>query len=202
MSAVKRVVDKPYYCFSTFAVNGGGIAVKCPKCGGMGSVTFEDEKIYFRCADCGKQEYKSRYSRRFDVHAQCAECGRYFRVDIKDENKQHFTKLHVACPYCGIVGVGAVHSTDNGWWTYGEIKDGNDPHFGYPLYYQGSFDGKQVWAVNREHLQYMIDYLEADLREKPRGAKKMQADHMPTFMKSAKNRDSIVKLLRKIRDSR
>jgi hypothetical protein len=98
--------------------------------------------------------------------------------------------------------VGTVHSTDNCWWTYGEIKGGNDPHFGYPLYYQGSFDGKSVWAVNREHLQYMIDYLEADLREKPPGAKKMQADHMPTFMKLAKNRNSIVKLLRKIRDSR
>ena len=63
------------------------------------------------------------------------------------------------------------------------------------------FQGKPVWALNREHLAYLIDYLSADLREKPLGrAKKTQADHLPTFMKTAKNRERIVKLLRQMQE--
>ena len=64
-----------------------------------------------------------------------------------------------------------------------------------------SFQGKPVWALNREHLAYLIDYLSADLREKPLGSqKKTQADHLPTFMKTAKNRERIVKLLKKMQE--
>ncbi|MDR1162469.1 MAG: hypothetical protein LBM17_01340 [Candidatus Accumulibacter sp.] len=195
---VKRFVDKPYYGFSTFAVNGSGIAVRCLKCGGMGLVTLENDIVWFRCTVCGERQSKSKFGRQFDVHAQCEECGRYFRADSANENAQYFTKLHVACPSCGALTVGTVHLTKHKWWTYGEVRDGKEPHFGYPLYFQGSFGGKLIWAVNREHLQYMIDYLEADLREKPSGAKKGQADHMPTFMKLAKNRTGIVKVLRKM----
>jgi len=48
---------------------------------------------------------------------------------------------------------------------------------------------------------YLIDYLSVDLREKPSGSqKKTQADHLPTFMKTAKNRERIVKLLKKLQE--
>ena len=64
-----------------------------------------------------------------------------------------------------------------------------------------SFQGKPVWALNREHLAYLIDYLSADQREKPLGIpRKTQADHLPTFMKTAKNRERIVKLLKKMQE--
>ena len=53
----------------------------------------------------------------------------------------------------------------------------------------------------RVHLAYLINYLSADLREKPMGRAKMtQADHLPTFMKTAKNRERIVKLLKKLQE--
>ena len=64
-----------------------------------------------------------------------------------------------------------------------------------------SFQGKPVWVLNREYLAYLIGYLSADLREKPSGSqKKTQADHLPTFMKTAKNRGRIVKLLKKLQE--
>ncbi len=52
---------------------------------------------------------------------------------------------------------------------------------GLELWFLTSFQGKPVWALNREHLAYLIDYLSADLREKPlgRAKKKTQADHLP-----------------------
>jgi hypothetical protein len=136
---------------------------------------------------------------RYDVHNQCKNCGRYYRVDIEDTAKQHFSVLHVACPYCGAIMSGEVHKTAEAFSYIADIQNGREPYFGLELWFLTSFQGKPVWALNREHLAYLIDYLSADLREKPPGrAKKTQADHLPTFMKTAKNRERIVKLLKKM----
>lgn len=139
---------------------------------------------------------------RYDVHNQCKNCGRYYRVDIEDETKQRFPALHVACPYCGTAMSGEVHKTAQNCFSYdAEIQYGKEPWFGLELWFLDSFQGKPVWALNREHLTYLIRYLSADLREKPPGIlRKTQADHLPTFMKTAKNRDRIVKLLKKMQE--
>lgn len=58
-----------------------------------------------------------------------------------------------------------------------------------------------MWALNREHLQYLIDYLSADIRTVPfdfyerYGTMRSQSAMLPAFMKTAKNREGIVKLL-------
>lgn len=85
----------------------------------------------------------------------------------------------------------------------GEVRQGRDPYFHYPLYFRGGFRGKPVWALNREHLRYLIDYLSADLRAVPAGhlersGMRSQSDRLPAFMKSAKNREGMVKLLTRL----
>ena len=96
--------------------------------------------------------------------------------------------IQVKCPKCHGAGV-VTADDDNAYFRCLE------------LWFLTSFQGKPVWALNREHLAYLIDYLSADLREKPMGrAKKTQADHLPTFMKTAKNRERIVKLLKKMQE--
>ena len=96
---------------------------------------------------------------------------------------------------------GEVHKTAEAFSYIADIQDGREPYFGLELWFLTSFQGKPVWALNREHLAYLISYLSADLREKPMGrAKKTQADHLPTFMKTAKNRERIVKLLKKMQE--
>ena len=175
---MSRIVDKPYFTYSAYNALTSGIQVKCPKCHGAGVVTADEDNAYFRCLSCGHQETRDRTIYRYDVHNQCKNCGRYYRVDIEDEERKHFSVLHVACPYCG-----------------------REPYFGLELWFLTSFQGKPVWALNREHLAYLINYLSADLREKPMGRAKMtQADHLPTFMKTAKNRERIVKLLKKLQE--
>lgn len=85
-----------------------------------------------------------------------------------------------------------------------DIQDAKDPYFHYPLYFQANYRGKTIWALNREHLQYLIDYLSADIRTvqsyfyKTYKTMHCQSDMLPTFMKTAKNRDGIVKLLTKL----
>ena len=178
-----------------------GIQVKCPKCHGAGVVTADDDNAYFRCLSCGHRMTQDRTVYHYDVHNQCKNCGRYYRVDIEDGARQHFPVLHVACPYCGATMPGEVHKTAEAFSYGAEIQGGKEPWFGLELWFLTSFQGKPVWALNREHLAYLIDYLSADLREKPSGSqKKTQADHLPTFMKTAKNRERIVKLLKKLQE--
>jgi DNA-directed RNA polymerase subunit RPC12/RpoP len=200
ISDVKRFIDKPYYEFCTFAVLNAGIAVRCPQCDGLALVTLADDTFWLRCTACGKRRHKSKYQQQYDVHGQCGQCGRYFRVDILDPQDRNFAKLRVACPHCGALAVGTVHTTEKPWWGFEEITEGNEPYFGCSLYYRENFQGKLIWAVNREHLQYLIDYLAADLRQKPPGFKMTQSDHLPAFMKAAKNRSGIVKALRKMQE--
>jgi len=198
---MKRIVDKPYFTYSVYNASSSGILVKCPKCNRMGIVTADLDNAYFRCTSCGHQLVHDRSIYHYDVYNQCKKCGRYYRVDIDDENKQHFSSLHVKCPYCKTIMPGKVHKTKKAYFYCGEIKNGKEPYFNLELWFLTSFRGQAVWALNREHLTYLIEYLSADLREKPLGiAKKTQADHLPTFMKTAKNREAIVKLLMKLQE--
>ena len=78
-----------------------------------------------------------------------------------------------------------------------EIQGGKDPWFGLELWFLTSFQGKPVWALNREHLAYLIDYLSADLREKPEGTEK-DPDHLPHLHENRTKARGIVKLLKKL----
>ncbi len=195
---MERIVDQPYYTYSVYSALKSELNVKCPKCHGFGVVTVGEDAAFFRCTNCGYTEEKDRTIYRYDVHNQCKSCGRYYRVDIQDADKQHFHVLHVACPFCGTVMPGKVHKTAEAFFHWGEIENGCDPFFGLELWFLSTFQNKPVWALNREHLAYLIDYLNAGLREKPAGygVMRTQADHLPTFMKTAKNRERIVKLLK------
>ncbi len=54
-------------------------------------------------------------------------------------------------------------------------------------------------------MQYLIDYLSAEIRipqAENCNTVRSQSDTLPAFMKSAKNREGIVKLLTKLCDSR
>ena len=162
---MSRIVDEPYFTYSAYNALTSGIQVKCPKCHGAGVVTADDDNAYFRCLSCGHRMTQDRTIYRYDVHNQCKNCGRYYRVDIEDTAKQHFPVLHVTCPYCGTTMSGEVHKTAEAFSYIGEIRDGREPYFGLELCFLTSFQGKPVWALNREHLAYLIGYLSADLRE-------------------------------------
>ena len=95
---MSRIVDEPYFTYSAYNALTSGIQVKCPKCHNAGVVTADDDNACFRCLSCGHRITQDRRIYRYDVHNQCKNCGRYYRVDIEDEAKQHFSVLHVACP--------------------------------------------------------------------------------------------------------
>ena len=156
---MSRIVDEPYFTYSAYDALTSGIQVKCPKCHGTGVVTADEDNAYFRCLSCGHQVARDRTIYRYDVHNQCKNCGRYYRVDIEDEERQHFSVLHVACPYCGTTMPGEVHKTAEAFSYIGEIRDGREPYFGLELWFLTSFQGKPVWALNREHLALSLIHI-------------------------------------------
>lgn len=187
------------------------MVVVCPKCSKAGSVHFEEDRstAVFQCEVCyTKKETVLCTDYAFEVTAQCISTGKYFRLPIP-QNKIHGAKMKVKCPYCEEAVIGNVSDhRDRQSVVFHEIRRAQDPYFHYPLYFQASFRGKTVWALNREHLQYLIDFLSADIRTVPPDYYKInktmrsQSDMLPAFMKKAKNRERLVKLLVKLQTER
>lgn len=197
----KRFNDVPYNTFSTWS----DIVVVCPNCGKAGVVCFDKQHntAIFRCQSCYMEKKIIVGNNEFKVNAQCMSTGKYFKISVPSY-KVHGQKVRVKCPYCEEFVIGDVLKEKQQCVVFEDIHHGKDPYFHYPLYYQTSYREKMIWALNKEHLQYLIDYLSADLRTVQSDfhttykTMRSQSDMLPTFMKTAKNREGIVKLLTKL----
>ena len=198
---VIRTKDSPW-TYSTATALQTGLMVRCPACGGPGAVTADTDAFYFKCQRCHRVMKKPRAAFRRKVENLCPACGRYYRADIP-EGEGNFPVLRVACRYCGCTAPGRVQQVPGGWYTnYGDVWRGREPYFGLELWFLSSYRGRPVWALNREHLAWLIDYVAADLRVRPPVGYlgRMQSDQLPTFMKTAKNRAGIVRCLRRMQE--
>ena len=108
---MSRAIDEAYFKYSVYSAMESGMQVKCPKCQGLGMITADEDNVYFKCTSCNHQKRYDRTIYRYDIHNKCINCGRYYKVDIEDETKQHFSVLNVACPHCGTQMQGKVNKT-------------------------------------------------------------------------------------------
>ena len=144
--------------------------------------------------------YGAHTAVKSELNVKCPKCGGFGIVTAKDG----FACLK--CTNCGSVEKKVcmtyqyeVSKKAYDLPCYQAIENACEPFFGCELWFLTYFKSHPVWAVNRDHLNYLIRYLSADLREKPVGYPfKKQADHLPSFMKSAKYRERIVRLLTKM----
>ena len=74
----------------------------------------------------------------------------------------------------------------------------NDYWFDCELWLQVSFKNERFWAHNYEHLAYMKQYIGAGLRERNGRGFFTLVEKLPGFVKSAKNRDRLLKLIDKL----
>lgn len=75
----------------------------------------------------------------------------------------------------------------------------HDPVFGCPYFFREDCKGKLFWAKNREHLLEMESYVSSGLRTLP--YRMRMVERLPTFIKEAKNREAILKILQKWKNS-
>lgn len=200
---VKRFNDVPYNTFSFWS----DMAVVCPGCGKEGTVHFDKERgtALFQCETCYmKKETVPGGNHFFELTAQCTSTGKFFHSSLP-VHKIRGQKAKVRCPYCKEHVTGDISNTKvHQHVVFENIRQAEDPYFHYQLYFQASYRGKIIWALNRAHLQYLVDYLSADIRTLQAGfyetykTMRSQSDMLPAFMKTAKNRDGIVKMLMKL----
>lgn len=200
---MKRFTDLNKSSFDLETSLKDGIWVKCPYCQGQGVVFSKDEKnnlVQFHCSNCHAQQIKELVSYVCTVKNFCNKCERHYRVEVSNPKQQQQTVLKVACPFCGALKNGKVNKRRFDCY-YQHKGKGCEPFFGFEFWFKTSFKGKVVWALNRKHLNYLIDFLGADLIEKSSAYPMSTAsDRLPKFVKLAKNRNAILKQLRKLQE--
>jgi len=123
-----------------------------------------------------------------DIHVVCPRC----------EARAVVTKVHdarrVVCSGCGHSAQWSGRSTEWG----GPI----DPFFRLPLWLRADCRGHTLWAFNEPHLDLIEAYVAADLRERGHGPHRMSlVSRLPGWLKSAKNRDEVLRTIRRIREA-
>nr|MBS9767529.1 hypothetical protein [Flavobacteriaceae bacterium] len=82
------------------------------------------------------------------------------------------------------------------------ISNGKESCFNTELWLQKVCKGNNVfWATNFKHLEYLKQYIQADIRERNDFQRNMtMIAKLPKFIKSAKNRESLLKIIKQLED--
>ncbi|HEY9661341.1 MAG TPA: hypothetical protein V6C65_23035 [Allocoleopsis sp.] len=135
------------------------------------------------------RDYKTHlYQFTKTVLVQCPQCDRCARSTyIQDQSV-----WQVTCIQCSYAKT-AVSKTKR----YVAI----DPVFSLPLWLQTPCCGELLWAYNADHLNFLERYVQATIRERQgsKGGHHSIAVRLPRWMKLAKNRNSILKNIQRLK---
>lgn len=178
-------------------------AVYCPKCQGRAIVSvaqpFDFKNGVLKCSNCHYSEKamdRTRY--RPSKKAKCHHCEEWLDMEI-GERKSIPKYVNITCKACH-----TVNKVCENWESYilkyhetGII----DPVFGLFLWYMDSVRDQIIWAYNQRHLLEIENYVRATLRERTTDRFKMtMVEKLPDFIKSAKNRDEVLKALERMKN--
>jgi hypothetical protein len=84
--------------------------------------------------------------------------------------------------------------------TYGPgiSRDGVEGAFETRLWFSAPFRDEVFWACNYEHLDYLKRYIAALVRERRDRRFFTAVERLPQFVKSAKNREALLRLIEKL----
>ena len=127
-----------------------------------------------------------KFYNRIIIH--CPKCRKKAFIEKIDKNKNDlFSKEILYCNNCGYNKKGSL------------LFDSKL----FKLWLSIDCNGKELWAFNEEHLKYLKDYVRAKLRERKKDEKsgwsnKSLESCLPGWIKSAKNREKILKCIQKL----
>jgi hypothetical protein len=178
------------------------IFVKCPHCNGKAKVLRNQEqdslkesfvtKSKFRCDNCYKPINENNWYGPIFISAlnkKCNFCGT--TLTFKQKTDKYSDKIDIKCEGCN-----KVKRYDSSYeLTYANNHQATEPNFGLQLWLQYSVDGNIFWAYNYEHLEYLQKYVSAKHREEGLVSKYSLTQKLPNFIKLAKNRERILKII-------
>ena len=174
--------------------------VECPKCDSFARVTCKKKYLNeasLNCKSCNHTQ-KAKDLKRYNiiVKRNCDNCGKAFEKNIPN-SKEPASEITIPCPHCGITRTFEPRNEET-LLQYDSRGSVCDPIFNLPLWLQTDVRGNVLWAYNREHLEHIKEYVDSKLRERQTMAYTTMVERLPNFIKSAKNRDHILKAIDKL----
>lgn len=174
--------------------------VECPKCEKAAIVSFTGSywarnNVELKCSCCmHKAAFLELTLYKANVKRNCPDCGKSISAELSNL-KNPPQEMIIVCPSCGFKAEYTPNIS-----AYSPKKNLNgmqgDPFFGFPLWFQSSVKGNLFWAYNREHLEEIRTYVEADLRERQSSYARTMVAYLPQFIKEAKNREDVLKVIK------
>ena len=131
------------------------------------------------------------------VDVRCPDCdARAKLVPLVDARASRLVPRRLACGSCGF-------TRDHDGVVVAYFADGRDPCFGYPLWYRTTTAKGVLWAYHRPHLEMLRAYVASTDRQRsqnPTWRNRSYFSRLPAWIKSAKNRDMVVKALNQLLD--
>lgn len=112
------------------------------------------------------------------------------KATVKKKNEAESADLH--CSSCHYIANKPVNTKQRSYSLT------TDYWFNCELWLQASFKNELFWAHNYEHLTYMKQYIGAGLRQRNERESFTLVEKLPNFIKSAKNRAKLLKLIDKL----
>jgi hypothetical protein len=151
---------------------------------------------------------------KFDILVTCPNCSKL--AIVKTSNFSYLNrcenKIKVICTNCGFnkrlseKPESILSASQNKVLTGRYIIIGGtvDPFFHLPLWYRINFENNELWAYNKEHIEFLKNHIEAKLRERngQELANKSLGSRLPKWMNSKKNREPLLKLLSELQNKR
>ncbi|WP_299556942.1 hypothetical protein [Seonamhaeicola sp.] len=174
------------------------ILVECPKCRQRAMVTKDEPKSFFsqrtlKCPSCFHSEKGRKESFSVELKCHCSHCAAEINVNIPNVNERKET-IAIKCSNCGEIENYRPRNIEQ-QWKYQRTGKPSDNYFGLPLWLTDNFGGNSFWAFNYDHLEYLKEYILADLREKNGRTHWTMVEKLPDWMKSGKNREKLIKLI-------
>lgn len=152
-------------------------------------------KSVCNCDSCGFQDAENEAWSGFVqgfVNRACGNCGsRISHTTEPTRNPYDSSELT-----CEVGKTNRKYKTQ--WYRYRNDMP-TDPYFGFDLLLQTNIKGNILWLYNIDHLNYLMEYVESKLREDGGRHKYSMITNLPQWVKSAENRDWIVKKLNRVK---
>lgn len=178
-----------------------GFVVECPKCKHEALITAGDpwslnngKLICSHCTHSEKVTDLIRY--KVSVRRNCDNCGKLISKVIP-HSKEKVDAFAIPCPSCGETRICKPRNEEY-YQSYNDAAQGVDPIFHLPLWLQESIRGDVFWAYNKVHLHDIKRYVGAKLRERQTTTHTTMVERLPNFIKEAKNREAILRLIEKL----
>lgn len=118
-----------------------------------------------------------------------------------------FSARKLICPNCGFNKIkdsksnfGILFSNKKTNFDCLVIGGAFDWYFQETLWLQRECGGKTLWAMNERHLEFIENYVAAKIRARTPNVNQSIASRLPQWIKSAKNRDEILKTIEKLKE--